>query len=45
MKTMDKELFEIQEKIKEYVNKHDVNEFNVYIMKLWNKKNVVLKVK
>lgn len=42
---MDKELFEIQEKIKEYVNEHNITEFKVDIMELWHKKSVVVRVR
>lgn len=41
---MDKELEEIKEKIKAYVNKHDLNEFDVKIMKLYDEKIVFIKV-
>lgn len=41
---MDNELYEIQEKIKEYVNKNNADEFRVYIMDLYDKKSVTIKI-
>lgn len=42
---MDKELYEIQEKINEYVNKNDVREMKIEIMKLYDKKSVAIQVR
>lgn len=41
---MDKELFEIQDLLTKYVNKHKVREVEVEILKYYDKKKAVIKV-
>lgn len=42
---MDKELFEIQELLTKYVNKHKVREVKVDILKYYNTKKTVIQVR
>lgn len=42
---MDIDMMEIQDMIKAYVNKHDLTEFKVDIMKLYSEKVVLIRTK